>query len=89
MKKVRERRSFGICLDSMRKWEIDIVANYVNGDFSELKEDIESRFNLTEVTQEIKTEIDKHINVIDVVFFCVCYYNKLDDLCEIEIIEFL
>ena len=89
MKKVRERRSFGICLDSMRKWEIDIVANYVNGDFSELKEDIESRFNLTEVTQEVKTEIDKHINVIDIVFFCECYYNKLHDLCEIEIIEFL
>ena len=89
MKRVREIRNFGICLDSMRKWESEILGNYVNGDFSGLKEDIECRFNLSETTTQEKTQIDKDINVLDIVFKCISHYNKLDELCEVDVIEFL
>lgn len=89
MKKVKELRSIGICLESLRKWEIDIIANYINNDFSQLKEDIELRFDFSETTTQEKTQIDKDINVLDIVFKCVSYYNKLDELCEVDIIEFL
>lgn len=89
MKKVREIRNFVICLDRMRKWELEILGDYVNGDFSELKKDIECRFDLSETTTQEKTQIDEDINVLDIVFKCISYYNKLDELCEVDIIEFL
>lgn len=89
MKKVREVRNYELCLDTLLPRDINILRHYVNRNFKDLKNEVESHYTIVELTDEKQSIIHDEINVFEIVFICDVYYNKFNDICEIEIIAFL
>lgn len=89
MKKVKEQRCLEIYIGNMREYEIEIIKYYVNKDFISLSFNIERHYNLTLLTNTKKTLVDKDTRIFEIVFECYTYYNRLDELCEIEILKIL
>lgn len=89
MVKVKEKRSFEVCVDNMKQFEMEILNSYLNQNYTNMRYNIERRYNLTTLTNSKKSQMDSSINVLEIVFICNTYYNFINDLCEIEIIEFL
>lgn len=89
MEKVREQRNFEICVDAMKPFEMEILTHYLNHDLTNLCDNIESRYNLTTLTESEKTCMMIDTKIIELVFECYSYYNRFRELGEIEIIKIL
>ena len=89
MKKARERRSVGVCLDRMLGYEVDIMKYYLDCNFEKLTQMIFNHYNITEKTIAEESRMLNDINIYEIVFECYTHYNAFGELCEIEIINFL